>query len=94
MLPVTIDDGQAAVFAEGPGCNLDAGRRLSAFVLVSVDSTDHLTHHLRVEAQSHHLLVAAVFLHVGFYHRVQHFIGGQAVLVQLALLQLSRGEIY
>ena len=58
MLPIAVDYGEAAVFAEGPVGDFDAGRGLAALVFVPVHRRDDLPHHLGVESLSHHVLVA------------------------------------
>ena len=65
LVAVAVGDGRRRSRAEGAGRDLDAGGRLAALVLVTVDEVDHAPDDGFVEAVGDDLVDAAVVLDVG-----------------------------
>ena len=87
-----MGDGQAAVAAERLGRDLDAGRGLTALVLVDVDHAHDALDRRLVVAQGDDLGDAAILLDVLFDDGVENFVRRQGVLVQLARLEFGAGR--
>src|SRR5687768_11776212 len=65
---------------------------LPALVFVDTDQPGHPLYHGAVKARRDDLLHALVVLHVALQDRIQHFVGRQAVLVDLAGPQFRAGR--
>jgi hypothetical protein len=91
--PVAVGDRHPAILAERLGGDADAGGQLAALVLGRVDQPDHRVDHHRVEPVGHHLGFGPVVLDVRGQHRVEHLVGGQALVVSLVRPQLGRGRL-
>ena len=69
--PVSIGYGHAAVFAESPGSDLDAWRRLTTFVFISVHHGYYFFYYLRLISGSHNLRKGLIFFHIALQNSVQ-----------------------
>ena len=61
--------------------NLDAQRRLPAFVLAAIDHRHHAHDRLPREPHRHDVFQRAVFLDIGFENRIQDSVWRQTVFI-------------
>ena len=87
-------DRHPAAETEGAACYLDSGRGLRAFVFVEIDAALNPAHRFFVEAARDDVARAQVFLDVKPQDFVEHVVGRQRILIDLAGFQFGARRFF